>query len=120
VSARPRGRRTPSQLTQLPPFLCRLSNIGTIGGTYASPIIPANTAVIGALGKITKLPRYASTLPGARKAAHGEEDALVPVHIMTVSWAADHRFVDGATIARFTRRWKELIEAPAAMLVEMR
>jgi 2-oxoisovalerate dehydrogenase E2 component (dihydrolipoyl transacylase) len=79
-----------------------------------------HTAAIGALGKISKMPRYASTLPGAAKGGKGGEDALVPVHIMTVSWAADHRFVDGATIARFTRRWKGLIEAPASMLVEMR
>lgn len=75
---------------------------------------------IGAIGRIVKLPRYASTLPGAPPAARGSEDPLVPAHVMTVSWAADHRVVDGATIARFSNAWKRMLENPTAMLAELR
>ena len=98
-----------------------LSNIGTIGGTYASPVLFTPQVAIGALGKIVKSPRYASTLPsGAGKAAAGKEDPIVPAHIMTVSWAADHRVVDGASMARFSNAWKRLLESPTLMLAEMR
>ncbi|VDM55880.1 unnamed protein product [Angiostrongylus costaricensis] len=81
-----------------------ISNIGSIGGTYASPVIFPPQVAIGALGRIQKLPRYDSN------------DNLVPMHIFKVSWAADHRVVDGATIARFSNRWKYYLEHPSAML----
>ncbi|KAJ1346051.1 Dbt1p [Parelaphostrongylus tenuis] len=81
-----------------------ISNIGSIGGTYASPVIFPPQVAIGALGRIQKLPRYDSS------------DNLVPMYIFKVSWAADHRVVDGATIARFSNRWKYYVEHPSAML----
>ncbi|KAE9417547.1 hypothetical protein Angca_005198 [Angiostrongylus cantonensis] len=81
-----------------------ISNIGSIGGTYASPVIFPPQVAIVALGRIQKLPRYDSN------------DNLVPMHIFKVSWAADHRVVDGATIARFSNRWKYYLEHPSAML----
>jgi 2-oxoisovalerate dehydrogenase E2 component (dihydrolipoyl transacylase) len=75
---------------------------------------------IGAIGKISKLPRYASTLPPAARTAAaagvGGGDPLVPAHVMTVSWAADHRVVDGASMARFSNTWKRYLEEPTAML----
>ena len=80
-----------------------MSNIGAIGGTYASPVIFAPQVAIGALGKMQKLPRY-------------EGDTVVPMHIMQVSWAADHRVVDGATMARFSNLWKRYLETPLSML----
>ncbi|KJH41195.1 2-oxo acid dehydrogenase acyltransferase [Dictyocaulus viviparus] len=85
-----------------------ISNIGTIGGTYASPIIFPPQLAIGALGKIEKLPRYDSN------------NSLVPMHIFKVSWAADHRVIDGATIARFSNRWKFYVEHPSAMLAQLK
>jgi hypothetical protein len=44
----------------------------------------------------------------------------VPVsfQIMNVSWSADHRVVDGATMARFSNLWKYYLENPTAMLLE--
>jgi 2-oxoisovalerate dehydrogenase E2 component (dihydrolipoyl transacylase) len=99
-----------------------LSNVGTIGGTYASPIIPLPNVGIGALGRIAKQPRFASTLPGASidsKDADDEDD-IVAAHVMQISWSADHRVIDGATLARFSNNWKGLIEAPATMLAKLR
>lgn len=43
----------------------------------------------------------------------------VPTRIMTVSWSADHRIVDGASVARFSNTWKGFIEAPSSMLQEL-
>jgi 2-oxoisovalerate dehydrogenase E2 component (dihydrolipoyl transacylase) len=37
-----------------------------------------------------------------------------------VSWAADHRVIDGATMARFSNLWKALLEQPAMMIASMR
>ena len=65
-----------------------LSNIGSIGGTYAKPVILPPEVAIGALGKIYTVPRYSPS---------GD---LRPAQVMNVSWSADHRCIDGATMAR--------------------
>uniref|UniRef100_A0A0N4WIN1 Dihydrolipoamide acetyltransferase component of pyruvate dehydrogenase complex n=1 Tax=Haemonchus placei TaxID=6290 RepID=A0A0N4WIN1_HAEPC len=85
-----------------------LSNIGTIGGTYVSPVIFPPQVAIGALGKVEKLPRY------------DHNDNLVPMNMFKVSWCADHRVVDGATMARFSNRWKFYVEHPSAMLAQLK
>ena len=41
-------------------------------------------------------------------------------HVMHVSWAADHRVIDGAEMARFSNRWKSFVENPATMIVDMK
>jgi len=87
-----------------------LSNIGAIGGgTYMKPIIFPPQVAIGAIGQIRKLPRY------------DEESASIAVRsVMNFSWAADHRVIDGATMARFSNRLKEFLECPSLMLAELR
>ncbi|XP_010778395.1 lipoamide acyltransferase component of branched-chain alpha-keto acid dehydrogenase complex, mitochondrial, partial [Notothenia coriiceps] len=85
-----------------------LSNIGSIGGTYAKPVILPPEVAIGALGKIQVLPRFD---------AGGQ---VVPAHIMNVSWSADHRIIDGATMSRFSNLWKEYLENPAAMVLDLK
>eukprot|EP01128_Nolandella_sp_AFSM9_P004036 TRINITY_DN1776_c0_g1_i1.p1 TRINITY_DN1776_c0_g1~~TRINITY_DN1776_c0_g1_i1.p1 ORF type:complete len:514 (+),score=150.46 TRINITY_DN1776_c0_g1_i1:31-1572(+) len=85
-----------------------LSNIGAIAGTYASPVLVPNTVTIGAIGKIQKLPRY------------NELDEVVPVHIMNVSWSADHRVIDGGNIANFSNLVKQYLEEPGSMTFDLR
>ena len=85
-----------------------LSNIGSIGGTYASPVIAPPEVAIGACGRIQKLPRF------------GDNGQVVEVYIMNVSWSADHRVLDGATVARFSNEWKRYLENPLAMLVHLK
>ncbi|KAL5016243.1 hypothetical protein ScPMuIL_005832 [Solemya velum] len=85
-----------------------LSNIGTIGGTYARPVINPPEVTIGALGKIQILPRF----DGA--------GTLTKCHILNVSWSADHRVIDGATMARFSNVWKAYLENPSSMLLDMK
>ena len=85
-----------------------VSNIGAIGGTYAAPIpVPPETAIV-ALGRTRELPRFGAS-------GDVERAALLPV-----SWGADHRAVDGATVARCCARWKALLESPAEMLLHSR
>ncbi len=45
---------------------------------------------------------------------------IAPMTIMNVSWSADHRVVEGATIARFSNKFKQYIENPQLMVAEMR
>ncbi|XP_034035181.1 lipoamide acyltransferase component of branched-chain alpha-keto acid dehydrogenase complex, mitochondrial [Thalassophryne amazonica] len=85
-----------------------LSNIGSIGGTYAKPVILPPEVAIGALGKVQVLPRFD---------AGGQ---VVQAHIMKVSWSADHRIIDGATMCRFSNLWKENLENPANMLLDLK
>ncbi|MGY4876609.1 2-oxo acid dehydrogenase subunit E2 [Vreelandella aquamarina] len=85
-----------------------ISNIGALGGTYAAPIINAPEAAIVAIGKTQWLPRFDAQGQVVRRA------------IMTVTWAGDHRFIDGGTIARFCNHWKACLEDPETMLLHLR
>ncbi|CAL8310192.1 unnamed protein product [Lota lota] len=85
-----------------------LSNIGSIGGTYAKPVILPPEVAIGALGKIQILPRFDS---------NGQ---LVKAHILNISWSADHRIIDGATMCRFSNLWRQYLENPASMVLDLK
>eukprot|EP00331_Platyophrya_macrostoma_P025242 CAMPEP_0176456458 /NCGR_PEP_ID=MMETSP0127-20121128/31299_1 /TAXON_ID=938130 /ORGANISM="Platyophrya macrostoma, Strain WH" /LENGTH=447 /DNA_ID=CAMNT_0017846419 /DNA_START=48 /DNA_END=1391 /DNA_ORIENTATION=+ len=83
-----------------------LSNIGSIGATYTKPVIFPPQVAIGAIGKLQKIPRF------------DENDNVVKANIINVSWSADHRVVDGATMVRFNNLFKAYLENPALMLVD--
>ncbi|XP_041648179.1 lipoamide acyltransferase component of branched-chain alpha-keto acid dehydrogenase complex, mitochondrial [Cheilinus undulatus] len=85
-----------------------LSNIGSIGGTYAKPVILPPEVAIGALGKIQILPRFDTS------------GQVVKAHIMNVSWSADHRIIDGATMCRFSNLWRDYLENPATMVLDLK
>lgn len=85
-----------------------LSNIGAIGGTYCRPICFVPEVCIGALGAIQQMPRY-----------NGKGE-LYRASVMAVSWSADHRVIDGATVARFGNEFKRNLENPASMLLHLR
>jgi 2-oxoisovalerate dehydrogenase E2 component (dihydrolipoyl transacylase) len=84
-----------------------LSNIGAIAGTYAGPVVFLPEVAIGAIGKIAKLPRFD---------ANG---AVVARNILTVSWSADHRVIEGAVMARFGNLFKSYLEDPKKMFLDL-
>lgn len=95
-----------------------LSNIGSIGGIHASPVIMVPQVAISALGRIRRVPRFASDQPTAMNERYTPGSLVVyPAHVMTIVVAADHRIIDGATVANFCARWKLAIESPAALLL---
>lgn len=98
------GRVSPSDIKE---GTITISNIGAIGGTIATPIINKPEVAIVALGKVQSLPRFDSK---------GNVQAR---QIMQISWSGDHRIIDGGTIARFCNLWKDYLEDPSKMLVEM-
>ena len=80
-----------------------------IGGTYMSPVVAPPQVAIGAIGAARRVPRFA-----------GDSDAVVAATVANVSWAADHRVVDGATMAGFSNAVKELLEDPTAFLKHLK
>ncbi|WP_192036915.1 dihydrolipoyllysine-residue acetyltransferase [Halomonas sp. YLGW01] len=84
-----------------------ISNIGALGGTYATPIINAPEVAIVAIGKTQRLPRFDA------------DGQVVSRAIMTATWSGDHRLIDGGTIARFVNRWKGYLESPQSMLLHL-
>ncbi|KAF3340633.1 dihydrolipoyllysine-residue acetyltransferase component of pyruvatedehydrogenase complex [Carex littledalei] len=85
-----------------------LSNIGAIGGKFGSPLLNLPEVAIIALGRIQKLPRF------------DDNGNIYPASVTNVTIGADHRVVDGATVARFCNEWKNLIEKPQLFLLHMR
>ena len=85
-----------------------LQNYFVVLGTYASPVLLMPQVAIGALGKIQKLPRF-------------DANGNVTAHnIMAISWACDHRIIEGAQCAKFSNKLKFYLENPAAMLLHLK
>ncbi|KAJ1395226.1 Single hybrid motif [Sesbania bispinosa] len=84
-----------------------LSNIGAIGGKFGSPLLNLLEVSIIAIGRIQKVPQFA------------DDGNVYPVSLMTVNIGADHRVLDGATVARFCNEWKQLIENPELLMLHL-
>lgn len=89
-----------------------VSNIGNIGGTYLSPVIVEREVAILGVGRMRTVPAF-STAPG-------EEDKLVKRQVCNFSWSADHRVVDGATMARAAEVVRAIVEEPDVMVMHLR
>lgn len=84
-----------------------ISNIGNIGATYTHPVIAPPQVAIGAIGTTQILPRFL-----------GDSDQVYRAHITHISWSADHRVIDGVTMASFSNEWKGLIENPHKFIIQ--
>ncbi|EPS59214.1 hypothetical protein M569_15596, partial [Genlisea aurea] len=85
-----------------------LSNIGSIGGKFGTPLINIPEVSIIALGRVQKIPRF------------DNDGEVYAASIMHVSVGSDHRVLDGATVARFCSEWKQFIEKPELLLLHLR
>uniref|UniRef100_A0A8D9ES24 Dihydrolipoamide acetyltransferase component of pyruvate dehydrogenase complex n=1 Tax=Cacopsylla melanoneura TaxID=428564 RepID=A0A8D9ES24_9HEMI len=83
-----------------------MSNVGNVGGTLVQPIIVPRQVCIVAFGKMQHLPRF------------DDAGCVVARSILNVTWAADHRVVDGATVARAATLYRELVENPMLLLTQ--
>ncbi|EAQ90876.1 hypothetical protein CHGG_02811 [Chaetomium globosum CBS 148.51] len=89
-----------------------VSNIGSIGGTYLSPVVVEREVAILGVGRMRTVPAF-STVPG-------EEDRVVKRQVCNFSWSADHRVVDGATMARAAEVVRAIVEEPDVMVMHLR
>jgi 2-oxoisovalerate dehydrogenase E2 component (dihydrolipoyl transacylase) len=105
-----------------------VSNIGNIGGTYVSPVIVDSQVAILGIGKVRAVPRFvdapaSETGVGFEMGAgsqRGRGRIVVEKQICNFSWSADHRVVDGATMARAAEVVRGFVEEPDGMLVHLR
>ena len=83
-----------------------VSSVGNIGGRYFVPTILRPQVAIIAIGKSHTVPKW-------------DGSGFVPAEAINFSISADHRILDGATVAKFSQRMKQLIENPNLMLLSM-
>ena len=81
-----------------------ITNLGGIGGTGFTPIV--NYPEVAILGMSRS--RLEAVVRGGQ---------IVPRLMLPLSLSYDHRVIDGAAAARFTRRIAELLENPLVMLL---
>lgn len=99
------GKLSPSDLAG---GTVTVSNIGNIGGTYLSPVIVEREVAILGVGRMRTVPAF------------DEEDKLVKKQVCNFSWSADHRVVDGATLARAAGVVRKMVEEPDVMVMHLR
>ena len=85
-----------------------VSNIGSIGGTYVTPLIVQNEVAILAMGKSRVVPAF------------DDSGEVVKRTVGNFSWSADHRVIDGATLARMGEKVRTYIEEPGLMAAGLR
>ena len=80
-----------------------ISNVGSIGGLYFTPIINHPDVAILGMGRLHDAVRVRS-------------GQITSVPVIPLSLSFDHRVVDGAYAARFTNKVLELLQKPAELL----
>jgi len=81
-----------------------VTNVGNLGGEFATPIINYPEVAILGVGAIRRRPRVVG-------------DEVVPRQTAPLSVSFDHRVIDGATVARFTSRVADYLEDPSLFLL---
>ncbi len=81
-----------------------ISNLGSIGGTYSTPIINYPEVAVLLVGRSRKMPVVV-------------EDRIEPRLMMPLSLSYDHRLVDGAAAARFLNEVIGYLQSPGRLLL---
>ena len=84
-----------------------ITNYGSVGGTYATPVLNPGEAGILGLGRIFERAVFIN-------------GRLRNVKILPISLTFDHRILDGAEAARFIESLKKFLEDPDHLLLEMK
>jgi len=82
-----------------------LTNYGSIGGIFATPVINYPQAGILGIGRIVKKPVV-------------KDNQLAIGNVLPLSLSVDHRIVDGGEASRFINRIMEFLADPVLMLME--
>lgn len=100
-----KARQRKIDLADLQGSTFTITNIGSVGGTHATPIINYPECAILAMGKVRDMPRVVEDKIKARK-------------VLPLSLTFDHRIVDGAAAARFMNVVVRHLEDPHLILIE--
>ena len=101
------GRERKLQLQELRGSSFTISNYGSVGGFFTTPIINPGEAGILGLGKIVKRPWVV-------------EDRVEVRPVLPLSFTADHRLIDGELAMRFLNTLVATLENPNLLLLHMR
>ncbi len=101
-----RAREGKLEVHELEDGTFSITNVGSIGGVFAFPVIDYPRVAILGMHRIKKMPVV------------DENDEIVVRHMMFVSLSFDHRVVDGAEAARFTRTLANILEHPEVFILE--
>ena len=93
------------QLADLKDATFSITNFGSIGVPFGTPIINHPEVAILGVGNITRKPVVRG-------------DQVVPGYVMPLSLAVDHRIIDGADAGRFLNLVKQLLENPSLLLID--
>jgi len=83
-----------------------ITNIGSVGGTYATPIINHPEVAILGMYKIVDRPLW-------------QNGQWVPAKMMNFTITCDHRLIDGAVAANFMKAFVARIESPSSLMLDM-
>ncbi|UPL04375.1 hypothetical protein LCI18_015309 [Fusarium solani-melongenae] len=89
-----------------------VSNIGSIGGNVVAPVITSPMTAIVAVGQTEDVPTFETDQDG--------NETIVKKKQAVLSWSADHRVIDGATVARCAQQVAMWLEKPETMGVALR
>lgn len=92
------------QLPEMRDGTFTITNFGSAGISYGTPVINYPEVAILGVGKISKKPVVVG-------------DEIKIGHVLPLSLAIDHRVIDGADGGRFLHRVKELLANPELMLL---
>lgn len=84
-----------------------ITNMGPIGGLFATPILNYPEVGILAVHQIQRKPV-------------ARDEQVVIRDVLSLSLSFDHRVIDGATSVRFLNHLKHLIENPESLMLELR
>ena len=83
-----------------------LNNIGSFGGNTGTPIINSPEVAILAVGRI-------------QEKAIVQNGTIVIRTMMPLAMSFDHRVIDGAMSGKFLAHFKELVEHPQQLMLDM-
>jgi pyruvate dehydrogenase E2 component (dihydrolipoamide acetyltransferase) len=101
-----RARSNNFEIEELRGSSFTISNLGSIGGTYSTPIINIPETAILLTGRSRKMPVVVN-------------DEIKIRLMMPLSISYDHRLIDGAAAARFLNDVKGYLQAPSRLLMAL-
>ena len=100
------ARKRTLALPELSGSTITLNNVGSFGGGSGTPIINYPEVAILAVGRL-------------QEKAIVQQGTIIVRPMMPLALSFDHRLIDGAMSGKFLGRFKELIENPAQLMLDM-
>lgn len=101
-----RGREGKLSAAEMRGSTISISNIGSAGGMFFTPVINWPEVAILGIGRITDKPVV-------------RDGEVVPGKVLSISLSFDHRIIDGATAQQAVNTIKQLLENPQRLVMEV-